>query len=225
MLVFLYIVYPRINAIRFTYSNSGFNVNTESTLNDLIIASGISSNLFFNFKPNWYVGIASKGTEWGNTRFKDYSFGIRYSFNLSRKNRPFQIHPSVAFGYTILSLRLGKFSNENDNLRINDTPFDANNIRIDLRRRALTLQPRLALSLELSRRWDLFSEIGYLLHLKQRDEVYFKEQEGFFLGRKSTTKPLSDNDVLLEGNNRRLNKLPVDQNIYIGLGILLKLKI
>ncbi len=222
--LFLAPLYPEKDRILLRYSNSNFEINTEKRFPNPLYLVGLSSTIFYDFSSNWFISLNTKSTFPNKNKFEDLSLGLGYNLNLSRKNRPFHIRPSIALAYTNLRMSLGTFDNS-QKLTINKKTFDAQRIAIHLVQRRLVFQPRLALAWELSHRWDLVGEAVYFMPLKQYDGILFQEKSGFFLTRKKTNKALNDNDIFLTNANEELTELPVRQNVYFSIGFLFKFKL
>ena len=86
-----------------------------------------------------------------------------------------------------------------------------------------SIQPSLKLSLEQSRKWDFFIAANLLLNLDSDDRILFKEKDGFFLTRKSSSLNTMDSSIDFRVNGVSSQFVPISiSSLFLGAGVTFK---
>ena len=93
-------------------------------------------------------------------------------------------------------------------------------IEINLQQKFFALQPSLKIALELNGRWDLFTTATCLFDLGATHNILFKEQDSFFLGRKSAELSVNDPSVNLSVNSVSVKNTPLSiPTLFVAVGV------
>lgn len=129
-------------------------------------------------------------TDQGGFRAYQRLLRLGWRYNLNPGGRPIRLETSLGVGATRLSRDLGRFDNPDPELRLDGRRFDAPLVSAQLRRSVGQLMPSLGLSVEVSRRMELFGEVTYLHAFSDRESLHLREGRGLF--RRAAGLPLSD---------------------------------
>jgi len=106
--------------------------------------------------------------------------GLGWEYNLNPKRRPIVARLGVAYLRQSLGRDLGTFDNPDESLRLAGTTLATDRVALSLQCVTEGVQPRLGLGVELSHKWEVVADLGYLWPLRTRTQLLATEQGGFF---------------------------------------------
>ncbi len=135
----------------------------------------------------------------GRFQGRGWEVGATYEVNLRPRHRP--VLARVGVGYLRQRVRydFGTFANADPDLELGGKSLKAKSLAVAGQTRTNGWLPRVGVGLELSHRFELVADYGYLLPIGTRTEVHLKEKSGFLLLRKSADAPLPADVLQLNG--------------------------
>ena len=168
----------------------------------------------FDITPKLMLRLATRrvfqqlvGTGW--------EAGLGYQHNLTPRHRPLYGRIGLAYTQQTVARRLGTFANNDTGLRVSGTHLGADELSLHVQSLTEALLPKLGLGLELSHKFELVADLGYLLPLGTRTQLQVDEESGFFLFRSSATVDLPNADVSLRVNDQPTTALPWPLNHWL----------
>ena len=137
-----------------------------------------------------------------------WQLGLRYQRNLRPQHRPLFARAGLAYCRQTVARDLGTFDNPDDGLRVAGTLLDASRLSARLQTRTAALLPTLGLGLELSHRYQLTAEAGYLLLLRTTAQLELAEESGFYFARRTSALDLPAEGVAVRVDNQLGTALP-----------------
>ena len=137
-----------------------------------------------------------------------WQLGLHYQRNLRPQRRPLLARAGLAYARQTVARALGTFDNPDDGLRVAGTLLDAPRLSARVQTLTSALLPTLGLGLELSHRYQLTAEAGYLLPLRTRAQLQLDEERGFYFTRRTATLDLPAESVEVRVNRQPTAVLP-----------------
>ena len=151
--------------------------------------------------------------------------GLSYQHNLNPRHRPLYGRIGLAYTRQAVARRLGTFANADTGLRVADVHLGADELSLSVQSLTEAILPKLGLGLELSHKFELVVDLGYLLPLHTRTQLQVDEESGFFLTRSSTAVDLPHTDVSLRLNDQPTTNLPWQLNHWLlSFGLVYRLR-
>ena len=151
--------------------------------------------------------------------------GLSYQHNINPRHRPLYGRIGLAYTRQAVARRLGTFANADTGLRVADVHLGADELSLSVQSLTEAILPKLGLGLELSHKFELVVDLGYLLPLHTRTQLQVDEESGFFLTRSSTAVDLPHTDVSLRLNNQPTTNLPWQLNHWLlSFGLVYRLR-
>lgn len=206
------------------YSNSNVNLTGNGFNISAFIESpspvtlGFYSSFEVHLQKNFRLVFGSVSS-FGNLAFDNVSIGVGHRITTKIKTRPLCFISGFNFSYNNLRLPIGVVEGP---LSINDKILN-DDLDVKMQKTFYSFQPSVKLSLELSRRWDFFVSANFLLNLNSVDKILFKEKEGFFLTRKSSSLNTIDSSVDFRVNGVASQFVPISvSSLFLSAGITFK---
>ena len=151
--------------------------------------------------------------------------GLSYQHNLNPRHRPLYGRIGLAYTRQAVARRLGTFANTDTGLRVAGAHLGADELSLSVQSLTEAMLPKLGLGLELSHKFELVADLGYLLPLRTRTQLQVDEESGFFLTRSSTAVDLPHTDVSLRLNDQPTTNLPWQLNHWLlSFGLVYRLR-
>ena len=151
--------------------------------------------------------------------------GLSYQHNLNPRHRPLYGRIGLAYTRQAVARRLGTFANTDTGLRVAGAHLGADELSLSVQSLTEAILPKLGLGLELSHKFELVVDLGYLLPLHTRTQLQVDEESGFFLTRSSTAVDLPHTDVSLRLNDQPTTNLPWQLNHWLlSFGLVYRLR-
>ena len=201
--------------VAFAPPGSSFHLQAQATAPAQRLISGYGSRYAFDLAKHLALDYTSRRLLY-NFRGERNELGLTYERNLLPRHRPLYLRVGAAYTWQRLRYGVGTFANADTDLRVAGTTLAADEVGVAVQQRLTAWQPRLGLALELSRRFRLVADVGYLLARDTRIELFLEEKSGFFLFRNdvSTSLPLAGAAVSVAGSTTPA--LPWQQNRLAG---------
>ncbi len=116
----------------------------------------------------------------GGVQGQGWEIGLGWEHNLNPRHRPIVARLGVAYLRQSLGRDFGTFDNPDDGLRLAGTRLATDRLNLALQSVTEGVQPRLGLGVELSHKWEVVADLGYLWPLRTRTQLLATEQGGFF---------------------------------------------
>ena len=151
--------------------------------------------------------------------------GLSYQHNLNPRHRPLYGRIGLAYTRQAVARCLGTFANTDTGLRVAGAHLGADELSLSVQSLTEAMLPKLGLGLELSHKFELVADLGYLLPLCTRTQLQVDEESGFFLTRSSTAVDLPHTDVSLHLNDQPTTNLPWQLNHWLlSFGLVYRLR-
>lgn len=211
----LVVILPNYNQSSVELLGNGIN-SLKKTNSKPAAVFGLGYNVSVPIRRGAIVLGASSSTVFQELHFSNVNLGGQYSFNTTIKTRPLRWIAGLSVSYTDLYLLLD----------VIEGPLDVKgkiltgSIDVNLEREYFALQPSIKVSLELSRRWDVFAKANLFLDLDTKNKFFFKEKSG----NGKATIPTSDPSINFKVNGERTISVPISINkLFIIVGFSRKL--
>lgn len=168
----------------------------------------------FDITPELMVRLATRRVLRQFTG-EGWEAGLSYQHNFTPRHRPLFGRVGLAYTAQTVGRAVGTFANADAGLRVRGTRLGADELSLRVQSRTEALLPKLGLGLELSHKFELVADLGYLLPLRTRTQLKVEEESGFFLTRSSATIDLPNADVSLRLNDQPTTVLPWQLNHWL----------
>jgi len=160
----------------------------------------------------------------GQFRGEGWELGLSYQHNLNPRRRPVFARAGLAFSRQAVAHSFGTFDNQG-RVAANGTALTADRLAVQLQAVTDAVLPTAGLGLELSHKFELIADVGYLVHLNTRTQLQLDEKSGFFLGRSSAALALPNSEAGMQLNQQPTTGLPWrTQHWLLSFGLLYKLR-
>ncbi|HEX8330594.1 MAG TPA: carboxypeptidase-like regulatory domain-containing protein [Hymenobacter sp.] len=211
-------------ALDYAPAGSGFRAQGTAGVAEQALTAWWSAEYLFDLTPKLAVRVATRhvfrqfiGDGW--------AAGMSYQHNFNPRHRPIFGRAGLAYTRQTVARRVGSFERAGARVRVGGTTLTADELGVQVQSTADAVQPTLGLGVELSHKWELVADLGYLLPLRTRTEVQVKEESGFFLTRSSAALTLPHHDVRLQLNDRPIGAVPWQQQRWLfSFGLLYRLR-
>lgn len=185
-------------ALAFAPANSSFRADGARRTPATSLAGWYGSRTQFDLTRRLGVFYLNRQV-FGRFQGKGWELGATYEINLRPRHRP--ILARVGFGYLRQRVRydFGTFVNADRDLSLGGKSLKAKTLAVAVQARTDGWLPRVGLGLELSHRFEVVADYGYLLPVSTRPEVRLKEKSGFFFNRHDTDTGLSVEALQVNG--------------------------
>ena len=153
--------------------------------------------------------------------------GLAYERNLNPRRRSVFGRAGLTYFRQTVGRDLGPSHNPDAGLRVAGTAFKADEIGLTLQTTTGTLQPKLGLSVELSRCLEPVADSGYryLLFLRTRTQLALDERNSFWLSRSAAVLDLPAAEAMLRVNGQPASAAPWQPGrLTFGFGLLYRVR-
>ena len=194
-------------ALDFAPAGSAFRLHGESTTRpqDFLLRTGFSYQL--DFSKSLALRLTTQQV-YRQFAGNGWLLGLHYQRNLRPKHRPLFACAGLAYARQTVARDLGTFDNPDDGLRVAGTLLDARRLSARVQTLTAALLPTLGLGLELSHRYQLTAEAGYLLPLRTRRQLELAEESGFYFTRRTASLDLPAEGVAVQVDHQPGTALP-----------------
>lgn len=210
-------IFPDYSNSNIYLTGNGFAVSA-SIESPSPVTLGFYSSFEIHLRKDFRL-IFGSVSSFGKLAFDNVSAGVGHKITTKINTRPLYFISGLSFSYNNLRLPIGVVEGP---LSINNKILN-DDVDVKMQKTYYSIQPSIKLSLELSRRWDFFVSANFLLNLNSEDKILFKEKDGFFLTRKSSSLNTIDSSVDLRVNGVTSQFVPISiSSLFLGAGVTFK---
>lgn len=160
----------------------------------------IEVDLKYGITRSLAVGYLVSGNLNAKTNFSIEAIGVQYSKNIAGWKHPLLLQPALYVYYAKSSTPLGE-TTLNDSFRLNNKTIDSKTVSLAEGEIRYGLMPALQLSYKITPKLSLFGRVSSSVLSQSHNRIFLKEENGFFLFRKSLNMNPSTDGLTLQQNN------------------------